>query len=210
MPTLSPTCRRQARSRRFLFSTSGPVLRAASASKLGDLRAIPWVFAWAQNRHAITGWYGAGSGLAGFIEVRGGRGEALLHRMFRECRLFRLILDELEKTLVLVDLSIARDYADLVADETARSIIFSMVEREYQLTRDMVLRISGDREVAQRFAQYRARLDQRLATINEVNREQVELLRRFRSAEDELTKEQYKSALLLSINCIAAGLGATG
>jgi phosphoenolpyruvate carboxylase len=130
--------------------------------------------------------------------------------MFRDSRLFRLILDELEKTLVLVDLSIARDYADLVADETARRIVFSMVEREYQLTRDMVLRISGDEEVAQRFAQYRARLDQRLPTINEVNREQVELLRRFRSAEDELTKEQYKSALLLSINCIAAGLGATG
>jgi phosphoenolpyruvate carboxylase len=116
----------------------------------------------------------------------------------------------LEKTLVLVDLSIARDYADLVADETARRIVFSMVEREYQLTRDMVLRISGDEEVAQRFAQYRARRDQRLPTINEVNREQVELLRRFRAAEDELTKEQYKSALLVSINCIAAGLGATG
>ena len=184
--------------------------RRLGVQTLGDLRAIPWVFAWAQNRHAITGWYGAGSGLAGFIEVRGSRGEALLHRMFRDCRLFRLILDELEKTLVLVDLSIARDYADLVADETARSIIFSMVEREYQLTRDTVLRISGDRKIAQRFAQYRARLDQRLPTINEVNREQVELLRRFRSAQDELTKEQYKSALLLSINCIAAGLGATG
>jgi len=64
------------------------------------------VFAWAQNRHAITGWYGAGSGLAGFVEVRGERGEALLRRMFRDCWLFRLLLNELEKTLVLVDLSI--------------------------------------------------------------------------------------------------------
>jgi len=168
------------------------------------------VFAWAQNRHAITGWYGAGSGLAGFVEVRGERGEALLRRMFRDCWLFRLLLNELEKTLVLVDLSIARDYADLVADATARETIFSTVEREYRLTRNMVLRISGDKEVAQRFAQYRARLNQRLPTINEVNRAQVELLRRFRTAADELTKEQYKSALLLSINCIAAGLGATG
>jgi phosphoenolpyruvate carboxylase len=184
--------------------------RRLGAQTLDDLRAIPWVFAWAQNRHAITGWYGAGSGLAGFIEVRGKRGEALLHRMFRDCRLFRLVLDELEKTLVLVDLSIARDYAALVADEAARSVIFSMVEREYWLTREMVLRISGDKEVAQRFAQYRARLDERLPTINHVNRQQVELLRRFRAADDALTKEEYKSALLLSINCIAAGLGATG
>jgi phosphoenolpyruvate carboxylase len=184
--------------------------RRLGAQTLDDLRAIPWVFAWAQNRHAITGWYGAGSGLAGFIEVRGERGEALLHRMFRDCRLFRLILDELEKTLALVDLSIARDYAELVADEGARRMIFSMVEREYWLTREMVLRISGDQEVAQRFAQYRARLDERLPTINQVNRQQVELLRRFRTADDALTKEEYKSALLLSINCIAAGLGATG
>jgi phosphoenolpyruvate carboxylase len=130
--------------------------------------------------------------------------------MFRDCRLFRLILDELEKTLVLVNLSIARDYADLVADDAVRSAIFSMVEREYWLTREMVLRISGDQEVAQRFTQYRARLDERLPTINQVNRQQVELLRRFRAADDELTKEEYKSALLLSINCIAAGLGATG
>jgi phosphoenolpyruvate carboxylase len=89
-------------------------------------------------------------------------------------------------------------------------MIFSMVEREYWLTREMVLRISGDQEVAQRFPQYRARLDERLPTINQVNRQQVELLRRFRSADDALTKEEYKSALLLSINCIAAGLGATG
>jgi phosphoenolpyruvate carboxylase len=184
--------------------------RRLGAQTLGDLRAIPWVFAWAQNRHAITGWYGAGSGLAGFIDVRRERGEALLHRMFRDCRLFRLVLDELEKTLVLVDLSIARDYADLVADDTARRAIFSMVEREYWLTREMVLRISGDKEVAQRFTQYRARLDERLPTINQVNRQQVDLLRRFRAAADELTKEEYKSALLLSINCIAAGLGATG
>jgi len=184
--------------------------RRFGSRTLADLRAIPWVFAWAQNRHMITGWYGAGSGLAGFVQVRGARGEALLRRMFGDCRLFRLILDEVEKTLALVDLSIARDYADLVADEAVRKMIFFMVEREYQLTREMVLRISGDREVAQRFPQYRARLDRRLPAINQVNREQVELLRRFRTAEDESTKEEYKSALLLSINCIAAGLGATG
>jgi phosphoenolpyruvate carboxylase len=184
--------------------------RRFGAQTLADLRAIPWVFAWAQNRHAITGWFGVGSGLAGFVDVRGERGEALLRRMFTDCRLFRLILNEVEKTLALVDLSIARDYAKLVADEAVHESIFSMVEREYRLTCEMVLRISGDKEVAQRFPQYRARLQQRLPTMNEVNREQAELLRRFRAAESESTKEEYKSALLLSINCIAAGLGATG
>ncbi len=184
--------------------------RRFGARSLADLRAIPWVFAWAQNRHAITGWYGVGSGLSSFIEVRGERGLQLLRRMFEDSRLFRLILDEVEKTLALVDLSIARQYAGLVADEAVRRKIFSAIEAEYRLTRETVLRVTGGGEIAERFSDYDARLASRLATINEVNREQVELLRLFRTTEDEALKEEYKSALLLSISCIAAGLGATG
>jgi phosphoenolpyruvate carboxylase len=184
--------------------------RRFGARSLADLRAIPWVFAWAQNRHAITGWYGVGSGLSSFIEVRGERGLQLLRRMFADSRLFRLILDEVEKTLALVDLSIARLYAGLVTDESVRNRIFSAIEAEYKLTRDTVLQVTGGNAIAERFGDYEERLASRLATINEVNREQVELLRLFRSAEDEALKEEYKSALLLSISCIAAGLGATG
>ncbi len=184
--------------------------RRFGAKSLSDLRAIPWVFAWSQNRHVITGWYGVGSGLKSFIDVRGEVGEALLKRMFRECRVFRLVLDEVEKTLMMVDLEIARDYAGLVEDEGTRARIFGMIEQEYALTREMVLRVSGDRELAQRFPQFRERLQGRLPTINQVSREQVELLRRFRSETDEDKREAVKSALLLSINCIAVGFGATG
>ena len=184
--------------------------RRFGAKSLSDLRAIPWVFAWSQNRHVITGWYGVGSGLKSFIDVRGEPGEALLKRMFRNCRVFRLVLDEVEKTLMMVDLEIARDYAGLVEDESVRARIFGMIEREYALTREMVLRVSGDGELAQRFPQFRERLQGRLPTINQVSREQVELLRRFRSETDEDKREAVKSALLLSINCIAVGFGATG
>ncbi len=177
---------------------------------MSDLRAIPWVFAWAQNRHVITGWYGVGSGLASFIEVRKERGEALLQRMFRESRLFRLIIAEVEKTMCLVDLSIARDYAGLVPDAAARDEIFGLVEAEFALTADMVRRVAQEHEIGERFPHYRSRLEHRLPTINKINREQVELLRGFRASTNELAKEAYKSNLLLSINCIASGLGATG
>jgi phosphoenolpyruvate carboxylase len=184
--------------------------RRFGARSLSDLRAIPFVFAWAQNRHVVTGWYGTGSGIASFLDVRKDRGEGLLQRMFTESRLFRLIIGEVEKTLCLVDLKIAREYAGLVADAAKREVIFSMIEDEFRLTCDMVLRITREREIGERFPNYRARLAHRLPTINRVNRDQVELLRRFRTRETDEAMEAYKSNLLLSINCIASGLGSTG
>ncbi len=78
--------------------------RRFGAKSLADLRAIPWVFAWAQNRHAITGWYGVGSGLKAFLDARGDKGLELLRLMFEKSRLFRLVLDQVEKTLMIVDL----------------------------------------------------------------------------------------------------------
>jgi phosphoenolpyruvate carboxylase len=184
--------------------------RRFGAQSLADLRAIPWVFAWAQNRHIITGWYGVGSAIASLLQVRGQQGEALLPHLFKDSRLFRLIIDEVEKTLLLVDLDIARDYASLVPDQGVRDMIFAMIAQELALTREMVLKVSGGSEIAARFPEHRRALAQRLPTINEVNREQVELLRRFRGASTEAEREAYKSALLLSINTVAAGLGATG
>jgi len=184
--------------------------RRFGAKSLSDLRAIPWVFAWAQNRHIITGWYGVGTAIASLLQVRGDDGVALLRRMFNESRLFRLIVDEVEKTLLLVDLDVARDYASLVAEEGVRNNILGRIEAELKLTREMVLKVSQGKELAERFPEYRRSLHSRLPTVNEVNREQVELLRRFRGAQNEAEREAYKSAVLLSINTVAAGLGATG
>ena len=184
--------------------------RRFGARSLSDLRAIPWVFAWSQNRHFIPGWYGVGSGILTFLQIRGQRGSALLDRMFTESRLFRLIVDEVEKTLTYVDLDIAREYADLVPDSRVRTSILGMIEEEYQWTVEAVLRISGGKELVERYPRFRRRLARRLPTINQVSRQQIELLRRFRESGGDKTQEEQLSALLLSINCIAAGFGATG
>jgi phosphoenolpyruvate carboxylase len=180
--------------------------RRTQAKTLADLRAIPWVFAWTQNRHLITGWYGVGSALRSFLEVRRERGLELLRRMFRDSRLFRTIIDEVEKTLLAVDLPIARAYSELVEDAALRESIFGRIEREHRLTCDMVLQVSQASEIAERFPQYRRRLMRRLKTLNQVSREQIGLLRLFRAGGDE----EVRNALLLTINCAAAGFGATG
>ncbi|MGC1387868.1 MAG: phosphoenolpyruvate carboxylase, partial [Steroidobacteraceae bacterium] len=180
--------------------------RRTQAKGLSELRAIPWVFAWTQNRHMLSGWYGVGSGIKAFLDVRKERGLELLKRMFRDARLFRLILDDVERTLLQVDLSIAGEYAGLIENAAVREPIFSRIEAEYRLTCEMILRISGGACIAERFPQYRRRLARRLKTINAVSREQVHLLRAHRTA----SSDAVRTALLMSINCAAAGLGATG
>jgi phosphoenolpyruvate carboxylase len=180
--------------------------RRTQARTLADLRAIPWVFAWTQNRHMLSGWYGVGSGIKAFLDVRKERGLDLLRRMFREARLFRLILDDVERTLLQVDLPIAREYAGLVDDEAVREPIFAQVTEEYRLTCEMILTVSGGACIAERFPQFRRRLTRRLKTLNEVSREQVQLLRAHRTR----SSEDVRTALLMSINCAAAGFGATG
>jgi phosphoenolpyruvate carboxylase len=180
--------------------------RRTQAQTLDDLRAIPWVFAWTQNRHLITGWYGLGSGLAAFVEVRKARGLDLLRRMFHEARLFRTVIDEVEKTLLAVDLDIAAEFAAGVPDAAVREPIFAAIEAEYRLTCEMVQQVSGGTPVAERFPQYRRRLSSRLQTMNQVSREQAQLLRCLRKGGDD----EVRTTLLLAINCAAAGFGGTG
>jgi phosphoenolpyruvate carboxylase len=185
--------------------------RRSNARALADLRAIPWVFAWTQNRHCVPGWYGIGSALASFLAIRGDRGEALLRRMFAEFPLFQLILDEAEKTLLQVDVDLMRAYAGLVDDVAVRGAVLELVETELARTIDAILRITGASSIAERFPQLRRRIETRRPMLDRVGREQIELLHRFRAAaNDPEQRNAYLSALLLSINCVAAGFGTTG
>jgi phosphoenolpyruvate carboxylase len=184
--------------------------RRFGARSLSDLRAIPWVFAWSQNRHFVPGWFGVGSGIQTFLQVRGQRGDGLIRRMYADSRLFRLIVDEVEKTLSYVDLGVAREYAELVPDPAVREAIFPQIQEEYHRTVEAVLRVSGGSALAERFPRFRRKLARRLPTLNQISRQQIELLRRFRETGGDKSQEELLSALLLSINCIATGFGATG
>jgi phosphoenolpyruvate carboxylase len=184
--------------------------RRFGAKTLDDLRAIPWVFGWSQNRHLIPGWYGVGTALVRFLEIRGPSAQELLGRMFRACAIFRLIVDEVEKTLPLVDLAVAHRFADLVPDAGVRNAIFAMVEAEYHRTIAMILRITGEPELLSRFPNHRGRVESRVAMLNRAGAEQVELLRRVRAHPGSSAGNEDFVPLLLSINCVAAGLGWTG
>ena len=185
--------------------------RRFGAQTLTELRAIPWVFAWTQNRLIVPGWYGVGAAIEQFLAVRGDQGEELLQRMFQQSRLFRLIISETEKTLPLVNLDIARQYATLVPDKQLGEQVFSLIEQELLRTTQVVQKITGSFETCQRFPQFRRKLSRRLPVLNQIGRQQVGLIKRFRTGNTTgEPRNEDMVPLLLAINCTAAGLGWTG
>lgn len=185
--------------------------RRFGARGIADLRAIPWVFAWSQNRHLITGWYGAGAALDGFLKVRGDGGSDLLREMFERSRVFRLTMDEIEKTLYLVDLEIATAYATLVPARVEAELILAEIRAELARTTAGVLHVTGSKGLAERFPAFRRRHDERRELVMRTHLWQIDLLREFRQS--SASNRQRKSTLvplLLSMNCIASGLGWTG
>lgn len=185
--------------------------RRFGAATLNDLRAIPWVFAWTQNRLLVPGWYGIGSSLEQFIKVRGEFGKDLIKQMYEKHSLFRLILDGAEKTLLLIDFEVAEKYSELVNDAEHRTKIFSKIKDEYQLAKEMILNITGEEQLCDRFPNYKRHFYRRVESLNQVGIEQVELVRKFRDADAKSKDIQdVLVPLLLSINCVAAGIGSTG
>jgi len=180
--------------------------RRFGAKTLDDLRAIPWVFAWTQNRHHVPAWYGIGTAIDKFVGVRGAAGEELLKRMFRDSRLFRLVIDEAEKSLAFVELDVARAFAGLVGDAGLRDRVFGLIEREFELSRRVVLRLTGETEPCERFRRFSRKLARRRDVLRQAGLAQVGLVARFRKTRNQ----EDLIPLLLSINCVSSGLGWTG
>jgi phosphoenolpyruvate carboxylase len=178
--------------------------RRFGARSLGDLRAIPWVFAWSQNRHMITGWYGFGSALRAFRKVRGPSADRLLSDMYARHPLFRLMVDEVEKSLMLTDMDIAEEYAALVEDEAVRTPILSRIQAEHVAALASLHDITGT-ALGMRFPKMQARCEDLRPQLDRLNRLQVDLLRQSRQGTGGTTVP-----LMQSMTCIASGLGWTG
>ena len=182
--------------------------RRFGAATLADLRAIPWVFSWTQNRHLITGWYGIGSAIQDFIKVRGDTGRQLLMDMYSELPLFRLVIREAEKMLSLTDLKIAEAYASLMPDVAARGRIFGMVKEEHDRCNRYIGEVTAGQRFQDQFPKYSRRVQRRAAILHQAGMCQVELIRALRDS--RVDKRKRLISLLLSINCVSAGLGWTG
>ncbi len=178
---------------------SRPARRPGNEDYLGSIRAIPWVFAWTQNRCLLPAWYGCGTAFAA-----ADRDE--LRRLYREWPFFRSLVENLEMTLAKSSLGISAGYLELVDD--AR--LYGPIAEEHERTVAAVLDIVEARELLDRHRVIQRAIHLRNPYVDPMNAIQVDLLRRYRAAASDAERERVRRPLLRSIAGIAAALRNTG
>jgi phosphoenolpyruvate carboxylase len=180
---------------------SRPASRQTTRSVEG-LRAIPWVFSWAQSRAMLPGWYGFGSAVR-----NGGVDAGLLKELYQSWPFFQSAVSNMEMVMFKSDLSIAGRYAGLVEDRALAASVFGSISSEWVRTRDALLDITGQAELLENSPELANAIRSRLPYIDPLNHLQIELVgRRRKGDQSEATRE----GILLSINGVAAGLRNTG
>jgi phosphoenolpyruvate carboxylase len=197
---------------------SRPAARARTGSRssteqpprIADLRAIPWVFAWAQARIDLPGWFGLGSALETFGRHRGEAGLRELTRLYRTWPFLASLIDNAELALARADIGVARQYAALAhGDDHARR--WATIEAEHRRTVAWLARLTGRDQLLEDEPELRRRIGLRDPYVDSLSALQVMLLARLRAcAPADPERDRLLRLVQLTVNGIAAGLQATG
>jgi phosphoenolpyruvate carboxylase len=177
------------------------------STRIEDLRAIPWVFGWAQCRLMLPAWYGFGSAVAAFTAAHPDDGMALLQTMAKDWPFFQTLLSNMDMVLAKSDIGIASRYKDLVEDKELRETIFTRLCEEWERSKELLLAILNQRTLLERNPTLARTIRDRFPYIDPLNHVQLELLKRYRAGD---TDERVVQAIHLTINGIAAGLRNSG
>jgi len=184
--------------------------RPASRKKtraIEDLRAIPWVFSWAQCRLMLPGWYGFGSAVEAWIAEHPDKGMPFLKELYREWPFFRTLLSNMDMVLAKSSIAIASRYAELVPDTALRENIFGRIRREWHNSIETLLDIMGQQRLLQGNPLLERSIRNRFPYLDPLNHVQVELLKEHRAQNPD---EQVLRGIQLTINGISAGLRNSG
>jgi len=175
--------------------------------KIEDLRAIPWVFSWAQCRLMLPGWYGFGSAVEHWLAANPDQGLAFLQEMYRDWPFFRAQLSNMDMVLAKSSIAIARRYSRLVPDEELRERIFERIRGEWQRSIDALLAISNQQTLLQSNPLLERSIRNRFPYLDPLNHLQVELMKKYRQ---QTENRQVLRGIQLTINGISAGLRNSG
>ncbi|MEK7803774.1 MAG: phosphoenolpyruvate carboxylase, partial [Deltaproteobacteria bacterium] len=137
--------------------------------------------------------------------------ERLLQEMYERWPFFNNLVDNVQMVIAKSDMNIARLYASLVKDKGIQGRIFKKIHREFSLTVDMVLKITRQKKILDNEPFLQRSIAMRKPSIDPVNYIQVSLLKRLRRGRMSGNERgRLITTLMMSINCIAAGLRNTG
>lgn len=187
---------------------SRPVSRkSAQEVDFEHLRAIPWVFAWTQTRYIVPGWYGTGKGLSTILD-RSEQHVEDLREMYSEWTFFRAVVDSAQREMARARFEIAEHYADL-ADPNIGARIHEKISADFERARNAILQITRQKALLGNSPVIQKSITLRNPYTDVLNLLQVELIRRYRRA-DDADRDPIRQALFLSINGIAAAMQSTG
>jgi phosphoenolpyruvate carboxylase len=184
--------------------------RPASRKKtreIEDLRAIPWVFSWAQCRLMLPGWYGFASAVEAWIKEHPDKGMPFLQELYREWPFFRTLLSNMDMVLAKSSIAIASRYAELVPDVELREKIFGRIRSEWHDCIDLLLKIMDQQRLLQSNPLLERSIRNRFPYLDPLNHVQVELLKEHRAQNPD---EQVLRGIQITINGISAGLRNSG
>jgi len=184
---------------------SRPTSRKPTSS-IADLRAIPWVLAWSQSRVMLPGWYGTGSAVESWIADGDGRVE-LLRDLYQRWPFFQTVLSNMAQVLAKTDLGLAAHYAELVKDEALRRRVFDKIAAEHQRSINAHKLITGQDDLLADNPALARSVFNRFPYLEPLNHLQVELLRRYRSGDND---ELVQRGILLTMNGLASALRNSG
>lgn len=182
----------------------------SSDEDIRTLRAIPWVFAWTQNRQTISGWYGFGYSVSSCIQ-RGIISMDELKNMYKNWEFFKVLADNIEMVLLKTDMIIGREYISLCPDMSAAKEIFNMISSEYDRSVDVLLKITGETDLLNSDKSLQRSILLRNPYIDPISFIQVKFIKKYRNKNLQAReKKQLLSLLRSTVNGIAAGLRNTG
>ena len=182
--------------------------RRYRTDSLGDLRAIPWVFAWTQSRHLLPAWYGLGYALEKFIPDHPPHGLHLLRRMYQGWPFFNILINNAEASLAKTDLYIASRYAALVRPRSLAPSIFGRIREEYARSVRGVLEVSGSNHLLERQPVLAESILLRNPYVDPLNFLQTRFLEKWRGAPDR--QPDILHLLQITVGGIAFGMKSTG
>lgn len=185
--------------------------RRTGTKTLADLRAIPWVFSWAQCRINLTSWFGVGTAIK-TLKTEDPENYQKFKLSIKSDPFVRYVLTNVDTSLAATDENIMLAYADLVTDDEVKQKFLKILLDELTDTRTEIEELLQNPISVRRKNHYYSNM-LRSSTMTVLHHKQITLLRKWRNEKQiDMNEEadQTLISLLMTINAIAGAMRSTG